>query len=88
MASGIKLERVDVSRDRTIRHSRRGRYPWVSDGAHSHATVLPTSVSILDALANYADGHVTAGEKREVAYQMWQHGQSVVSGKHTFEAKH
>jgi len=69
------------------RHSKRGRYLWVSDGTHSHATVLPSSVSIHDALANYGDGHVIAGEKREVTYQMWQNGVMMVSGKHTLETK-
>jgi hypothetical protein len=88
MSPEIKLKWVDVSWNQMSRHSKRGRYLWVSDGAHSHATVLPSSVSILDALANYADGHVTVGEQQEVTYQMWQYGQIMVSGKHTFEAKH
>jgi hypothetical protein len=37
--------------------------PVVSDVTHRHATVLPSSVSIRDALANYEAGHVTAGEE-------------------------
>jgi hypothetical protein len=62
------------------------RYLWVSDGTHSHATVLPSSASILDALANYADDHVTAGGKQQVTYQMWQNGVMMVSGNHSFKA--
>ena len=63
MSPEIKLEWLAVSWDQVSRHSKRGRYLWVSDGAHSHATVLPSSVSIRDALANYEAGHVTAGEE-------------------------
>jgi hypothetical protein len=83
MPPGSNLEWIEVSWDRMTQHSERGRYLWVSDGTHSHTAVLPSSMSILDALANYANGHVTAGEKQEVAYQMWQQGQICVSGKHT-----
>jgi len=88
MATETRLEWVEVAWDRMSRHSKRGRYLWVSDGTHSHATVLPSSVSILDALANYADGHV-AYEKQSVTltYQVWQDGVIMVSGKHTFETK-
>ncbi len=88
MAPGNKLGWVEVSWDRMTRLSRKGRYLWVSDGTHSLATVLPSSVLILDALANYADGHVTAGEEQEVTYQMWQNGVMMVSGKHAWETKH
>jgi hypothetical protein len=61
-----KLEWLTVRWNQMFRHSRRGRYLWVSDGTHGHARVLPSSVAILDALANYAAGHVAAGEKREL----------------------
>lgn len=90
MALGTKLEWVEVSGDCMSRNSRNGRYLWVASEICSHATVLPSSVSIRDALANYADGHVSGGEKKEVTvtYQMWQNGEIKVSGKHTFAAKH
>jgi hypothetical protein len=40
--------------------------------------------------SNHADTHVTVGEQQDVTltYQMWQNGVMMVSGKHTFEAKH
>jgi hypothetical protein len=87
MTMETKLEWVEVSSDRMPQHSRKGRFLWLSNGARSHATVLPSSVSILAALAHYADGHVIAGKKQEVTYQMWQDSQILVSGKHSFKAK-
>jgi hypothetical protein len=89
MATETKLEWVEVSWDRMSRHSKRGRFLWVSDGTHSRATVLPSSVSIRDALENHAERHVIGVAKQEVAvtYQMWQDGQMSVSGTHFFEVK-
>jgi hypothetical protein len=87
MATETKLEWVEVSADHMAQYSRKGRYFWVSDGTCGHATVLPSSVSIRDALENYAECHLIGGEKQEVTltYQMWQNGEIKVSGKQTFE---
>jgi hypothetical protein len=85
----MKLEWVEVAVDRMTLYSRNGRYLWVAQETSSHATVLPPSVSIRDALENYAEGHLIGGKKQEVTvtYQMWQNGEIKVSGKQTFKAK-
>lgn len=89
MATEAGLEWTELSWDRMTQHSRRGRYLWVSVGTHGHVTVLPSSVSILDALANFADGHAPASGKQAITltYQMWQDGQIMGSGKHSFDPK-
>ena len=87
MGTETKLAWVEVSWDRMSRHSQRGRFLWVSDGTHGRATALPSSVSMRDALENYAEVYVVGGGKREVAvtYQVWEVGQMWVSGTHIFE---
>jgi hypothetical protein len=88
MAVETKLEWVEVSWDRMSTHSKRGRFLWVSDGTHGRATVLPSSVSIRDALENYAESYVFGSGKKEVTvtYQLWQNGEMMASDIHTFEA--
>lgn len=83
----MKLEWVEVSGDRIALYSRNGRYLWVVDGTHSSASVLPSSMSIRDALENFAESHLIGTEKREVTltFQMWHDGEIKVSGKQTFE---
>jgi hypothetical protein len=90
MATETRLEWVEVSSDSMSRDSRKGRYLWVANEMSGHATVLPPSVSIREALANYADDHVIGGARQKVTvtYQLWQDGEISVSGKHTFEAEH
>lgn len=82
MTAETKLEWIEVSWDRMPRLSKRGCYLWVSDGTHGYATVLPSSVSIRDALANFEAGHVVGSEKKAVVvrYQMWLDGEIKVSG--------
>ena len=69
--------------------SNSARYLWVEDGTRGRAMVLPSSVSIRDALENYAEDYVIGSARQDVivTYQMWQNGEIKVSGKHTFEVK-